>query len=243
MQGEDAHDLRRLATIFAAEISWEPRRGAVDDDATRAEIAALAALPILRLGLDCYANWKTIVLIPRPVAEERVAYDEAGVAMEWLQADAGTSYERGPVVLSLRDVADSRYGTGYNVVIHEAVHRIDLSDGVLDGCPPLPRSVPRERWMTTCSATLEHFRSRVYRGERTVIDRYAAEDDVEFFAVLAEVFFERPDVVHAEYPDLYALFAEVFRQDPLTRVPTSRARRAASARETARRRRLKRPPA
>lgn len=223
---EDADELRRLATIFAAEISWELRRGATETPATRMEIAALAALPVLRLGLDSYAHWKTIVLVPRPVAEERVAADESGIVTEWLQADAGTSWEGGPVVLSMRDVAASRYGSGYNVVIHEAAHRIDLADGALDGCPPLPESISRERWFQVCGAALEDFQARVMRGERTPIDPYGAEDDVEFFAVMSETFFERPEVARAEYPEVYALFAEAYRQDPLARRPLRRTRRS-----------------
>ncbi len=39
--------------------------------------------------------------------------------------------------------------------------------------------------------------------------------------MLSECFFEIPDVVAGEYPDLYDLLKRYYRQDPLTRLTKS----------------------
>jgi Mlc titration factor MtfA (ptsG expression regulator) len=54
-------------------------------------------------------------------------------------------------------------------------------------------------------------------GEETQIDPYATENPAECFAVLSEYFFEAPDVLHADYPEVYDLLAQFYRQQPLVR--------------------------
>jgi Mlc titration factor MtfA (ptsG expression regulator) len=50
-----------------------------------------------------------------------------------------------------------------------------------------------------------------------VIDPYASENPAEFFAVLSEVFFAEPALLHREYPRVYDAFRNFYRQDPLAR--------------------------
>jgi hypothetical protein len=49
---------------------------------------------------------------------------------------------------------------GYNVVIHEFIHKIDMRDGVPDGCPPLPTRAARETWLAVMQAEYEAFREK-----------------------------------------------------------------------------------
>jgi Mlc titration factor MtfA (ptsG expression regulator) len=55
-------------------------------------------------------------------------------------------------------------------------------------------------------------------GEETPIDPYATESPAEFFAVVSESFFELPDLLHAEYPEVYGQLKAFYRQDPLARL-------------------------
>ena len=76
--------------------------------------------------------------------------DETGVVHDWDEVIAGEAMEGGPVMLSWRDVAQAgaTRRDGYNVVIHEFVHKIDMRDGAPDGCPPLPIARARaRRWL------------------------------------------------------------------------------------------------
>ena len=87
------------------------------------------------------------------------------------------------------------------------------------------RGLLRERWEAALSAAYDDFCSRVdaaeARGaefdETSALDPYAAESPGEFFAVMSETFFETPEVLRAEYPQLYDQFCRFYRQDPATR--------------------------
>jgi hypothetical protein len=73
------------------------------------------------------------------------------------------------------------------------------------------------------NAAYDVFCARIDRGDDTAIDPYAAESPAEFFAVLSEVFFAEPLLLHREYPDVYGQFAAFYRQDPASRLADARA--------------------
>ena len=56
---------------------------------------------------------------------------------------------------------------------------------------------------------------RLQREPSALIDAYGASDPAEFFAVVTEVFFERPQELAAEAPAVYRELAELFGVDPL----------------------------
>jgi hypothetical protein len=73
-------------------------------------------------------------------------------------------------------------------------------------------------WADTFSAAYQDLCRRVDAGEETPIDPYATESPAELFAVVSEYFFERPDLLDAEYPGVYAQLRLFYRQDPLARM-------------------------
>ena len=54
------------------------------------------------------------------------------------------------------------------------------------------------------------------RGESD-IDAYGLTNEAEFLAVTTEYFFERPGVMQRKHPELYAMLAQVFHQNPASR--------------------------
>ena len=104
------------------------------------------------------------------------------------------------------------------MVLHEFAHKIDIRNGAADGFPPLHADMDRQAWTATLSAAYEDFQQRLERREETALDEYAAEDPAEFFAVLSELFFERPDALSTMYPAVYGQFVLFYRQDPLKRM-------------------------
>lgn len=129
---------------------------------------------------------------------------------------SGEAWEGGPLIISWRDAQMA--GDGYNVVIHEFAHKLDMLNGEADGIPALHAGLPVDRWERVFFAAWEDFCQRVDSGEETRIDPYASEHPAEFFAVLSENFFEQPALLTAEYPELYALLRDYYRQDPLARL-------------------------
>jgi Mlc titration factor MtfA (ptsG expression regulator) len=216
--GEDERErLRRLSTLFVREKIFEPAGGMILDDAIRTRIAALACLPILNLDFDCYETWRTVVVYPGGFVRRRSEFDDIGIMHEWEEALTGESWERGPVILSWTDVQNSGLCEGYNVVIHEMAHKLDMLNGAADGFPELHPGMKRKRWTDVFTAAFEDFNARLNREEETALDPYAAEAPGEFFAVLSEYFFEIPDLVRMEYPGVYELLAQFYRQDPAAR--------------------------
>jgi MtfA peptidase len=208
--------LRRLTSLFLDRKEFtaiEPVR--LTNDVVVA-VAAQACLPILHLGLSRYDGFVGIVLHPDQVVARRQHLDEHGVMHEYDEALAGEAVEGGPVMLSWRDVRGSgrTAADGYNVVIHEFAHVLDMADGLADGVPLLPGDISRQEWSATLSQEFEAFSARVDAGDDTALDPYGAEAPEEFFAVASEAFFVSPQAARREHPALYAMLCRFYKTDP-----------------------------
>ena len=210
--------LKSLVENFLAEKEFSTGGGLELTDEICVAIAAQGCLPILEFGLAAYRNWVGIIVYPDEFVVPRQMEDEDGVVHEYDDVLSGEAWQGGPLIISWRDVQMA--GDGYNVVIHEFAHKLDMQNGEADGMPALPPGLTAETWEKVFFAAYDDFCRRVDRGEETLIDPYASEHPAEFFAVLSENFFETPEVVSTEYPPLYDLFKRYYRQDPLARLTT-----------------------
>ena len=213
---DDLAELRRLASLFLDRKRFHGAGGLVVDDAMAVSIAAQACLPVLRLGLAPYDRFVGIVVHPDEVVARREVMDDDGLVHEYDEVLTGEAMDGGPVMLSWQDVdgAGESADWGYNVVIHEFAHVLDMGDGQADGVPPLPSAAERTAWLDQLLPAYERFCDQVDAGEDTLLDHYGATGPEEFFAVLAESFFVSPKALRAEQPGLYGLLARYFRQDP-----------------------------
>ena len=205
--------LRLLARQFIAEKQWSGAQGLQLTPRIQLTIALQACLPILHLGLDWYAGWVGIVVYPGDFVIPRRMIDEDGVVHEYDDEVMGEAWYGGPVLISWFDQAED--AEGINVVIHEFAHKLDMKSGDADGLPPLHAGMSRRRWIDVMSAAFGDFRRRVDAGEDTPLDPYGAEMPNEFFAVTSEAFFETPELLRSEYPEVYAQLRDFYRQDPL----------------------------
>jgi MtfA peptidase len=210
-------ELKILVDRFLQEKEFSAAGGLVLTDEICLSIAAQGCLPILKLGLSAYAGWVGIIIYPDEFVVPRQLQDEDGVVHEYEDVISGEAWEGGPLIISWHDAQMA--GTGYNVVIHEFAHKLDMLNGEADGIPALHSNLAVDTWEQVFFAAYEHFCQRVDAGEATLVDPYASEHPAEFFAVLSESFFEQPQIVAREYPELYALMTDYYRQDPLQRMP------------------------
>jgi Mlc titration factor MtfA (ptsG expression regulator) len=206
--------LRAMAAEFLERKSIEPVQGLEMDPAAYASVAALACLPVLELGLDAYDGWTSVVVYPGGFMARGHEVDEAGVVHEFEEARSGESWLQGPVILSWEDVAASGHRDGFNVVVHEMAHKLDMLNGDANGFPPLPTGMDEVAWHRDLSAAFQDLDERLEAGRYTPIDDYAAQSPAEFFAVASEYFFELPGVLEGEYPEVYGHLAAFYRQDP-----------------------------
>ncbi len=225
LDADERRRLRELATLFLAEKRLVPLQGLQLTRAMAVTIAAQACLLILhfpqgaRGGMEWYRGWETVLLYPTSFRVSRTEVDEYGVAHELDEELAGESWEQAGVILSWEDTAQAGQLDGYNLVIHEFAHKLDMLTGDADGCPPLPAGLDPADWYRVFNKAFEAFNQQVSAlGEDAAmlaIDPYAASAPAEFFAVLSEYFFECPDIVQGEFPDVYRLLVQYYRQSPL----------------------------
>ena len=215
----DEGELRRLCSLFLDRKEFTGAHGLIVTDDMAVAIAAQACLPVLRLGLDRYDGFMGIVVHPGQARVRRAVADEDGVVHEYDEVLSGEAVEGGPVMLSWRDVRGSGASAaeGYNVVIHEFAHVLDMADGVTDGVPVLPPGVDRGHWVRTLQQAHEELERALQAGSPTALDPYAAQGPQELFAVASEAFFVCAPALQAEHPALYALLAAFYRQDPASR--------------------------
>jgi Mlc titration factor MtfA (ptsG expression regulator) len=211
---EELGRLRELVTVFIRLKRFEGAEGIVLGEHMKAVIAVQACLPVLNLGLEWYGNWKTIVVVPERFGGKGRSVDPAGVVHEWEDVRIGESWSRGPVVLSWSDVEASGWADGFNVVIHEAAHRLDLLDGAMNGRPALHPGMSPEEWQRVFTVAFVSAGQLTGSGRSVALTDYALTSPAEFFAVVSEVFFERPHALLREHPQVYRLLREFYRQEP-----------------------------
>ena len=230
LEPDEERRLRELVVLFLHEKTIEAVRGAEVTEARKLVIAIQACLLILNLGIDWYRGWHTVLVYPEQFVTGEVVEDELGIVHVDDGARAGESWPGGPVVLSWEDVMEGVGGTddGYNLVVHEFAHKLDMRNGEENGMPPLHPGMDAQVWQRVFSTAYDDFQDDVERGRDLIVDDYAGDSPAEFFAVISEAFFEIPEVLRARFPEVYAQLAAFYRQDPAARF--SRAGRAVRAR-------------
>ena len=228
----DAAELRRLTSLFLDRKEFTCTGGLRLTDAMAVAIAAQAALPVLRLGLAAYDGFIGIVIHPDAVVANRTLQDDDGVVHEYEETLSGEAMQGGPVMLSWPDVRRAGHSAaqGYNVVIHEFAHVLDMAGGwsaciakdAADRLPLLPANLPAAEWSATLKQDFESFVRRIEAGDDTALDPYGATAEEEFFAVASECFFVNPAAMQAEHAALYGLFTRLYGQDPAAERPPPR---------------------
>ena len=214
--------LKDLAALFLHDKTLELARDAELDPVLGVEIGLTAALPILELGLDWYRGWHAVILYPDEFVPEREVVDENGLVWVDDEPKSGEAWHQGPVILSLADAAAGRRRDGFNVVIHEMAHKLDMRNGSANGHPPLHRGMRDADWAAAFSTAYDDLCRRVDRDPDDPglpLDPYASESPAELFAVATEAFFELPHHLADAYPSVYAQLAAFYRQDPKQRLP------------------------
>ncbi|MGY3944816.1 M90 family metallopeptidase [Aeromonas tecta] len=203
---------RKTLTQLGVELT--PRQQAV--------LALQAALPILHLGLDWYRGFHEVIIIPEPVTRRQEVQDEFGLVSEWEEENAGESWPQGPLVLAWSELQQDGDWDGFNLVIHELSHKLDMLGGDADGAPPLPHGMDPRQWTQAMQQAFDALNAQLARDEVTDIDPYAAEHPAEFFAVCSECFFTDPLRLRAVYPAVYEQFERFYDQQPAARFPATR---------------------
>jgi Mlc titration factor MtfA (ptsG expression regulator) len=96
-----------------------------------------------------------------------------------------------------------------NVGIHEFVHLIDKEDGSIDG---IPSFLNGKEYALPWLRLIQKKTADIIRG-KSDINEYGATHEREFLPVACEYFFERPQLLQKNHPELYELLSKAFKQD------------------------------
>jgi Mlc titration factor MtfA (ptsG expression regulator) len=215
LDGTERARLEDLIRILLADKLWEATDGFALTEEIQLVISALAGLLILGLDYDDYHNVTSIIVGPSTMTTGGDDYVGGGLYSEDPLPILGLSASTGPVLIAW-DAArsEARHPEhGHNVVYHEFAHKLDALDGS-DGAPPLETEEEHRRWAEVCNA--EYAALRGGRGG-DLIDAYGATNSAEFFAVITELFFDRPVAMERAKPELYDVLRGYYRQDPAAR--------------------------
>lgn len=212
--------LEALIQIFIAEKNFEGCGGLEVTDEMRVTVAAQACLLLLNLHDSYYDRLSSVIIYPESFAFDRETRSESGLVTAERVPVSGLSSGGGAVALSWPDaLAGSQHsGDGSNVILHEFAHQLDQLDDAMDGAPALDTAAQYREWARTLGDEYARLRCETAAGVSDLISPYAATLPAEFFAVVTELFFERPRELKQQHPALYDELRQYYRQDPAERL-------------------------
>ena len=185
------------------------------DDTTRLLVAASALIPVFGFPGWEYRNLGEVLIVPDawtlPDDPGREVKPLQGTLLGSVQGFQNHHYMRlskASLEQGFLDAVDRQ-----NVGIHEFAHLLDEADGVIDGLPKaaLPPEL-LQPWTDVMQREIA-----AIRAGRSEINSYAGTNEAEFFAVITEYFFEKPEKLQEYHPELYELLTRAFHQNPQKR--------------------------
>lgn len=181
--------------------------GTVVDDTDRVMIASSAVIPILGFKDWEYRNLTNVILYPDAFDGE---FQFEGGSRNILGM-VGSGYMNGQMILSRAALIKgfSKSAGKENTAIHEFVHLLDKSDGATDG---VPENLLAHEYVLPWLKMIHQEIHKIEAG-KSDINPYAITNEAEFFAVVAEYFFQKPTELKHKHPELYEILSTIFMQD------------------------------
>ncbi|WP_224744009.1 zinc-dependent peptidase [Pontibacter aquaedesilientis] len=211
LKEEDQQRFERKLLLFVSEKRITGIQTEVDDT-TKVLVGASAIIPIFGFKDWEYHNLGEVLVFPGSIKRfkdpENEAVSEVLGRVNPFQNDHYVTLSKPALEQGFNDMADRK-----NVGIHEFAHMLDQADGEIDGVPKayLPDELVRP-WEELMYRKI----SQIEKG-KSDINSYGATSEAEFFAVVTEYFFEKPDQLAEKHPRLYEMLTKIFKQNPKRR--------------------------
>lgn len=213
LSGSEQNQIKGLIQLFIARKHFYGCAGLEIDDEIRVTIAAGACLLLLNRNTGLYPKLQHILVYPSAfITPHYPRYQEDGTVSDGGDELSGESWGNGKVILSWDDVEHGP-ADGQNVLLHEFAHQLDSESGDANGTPLLHRN-REQTWAEALSGGLEELIEDIEGGHEPVMDEYGATDEVEFFAVATEAFFDRPHELASRHPKLFGELNTYYCVDP-----------------------------
>ncbi len=219
LSADERSRLEAITRVLVAETIWEGGSGLQVTEEMKVVIASQAALLILEIEHDYFEDVTSVIVHPTTYESPFEQYNAHGVATEG-EERLGEAHYRGPIMLAWDSAKHGPIDPrdGHNLVWHEFAHRLDALDGFFNGTPLLHRLAHYDEWRRVMTAAFEQLQDDAHDDRKSVFDHYGATNEAEFFAVAVETFFEKPQRLQREQPEVYDALRLYFRQDPLARL-------------------------
>jgi MtfA peptidase len=218
LSAEDRRELLGHTQVLLAEKHFEGCGGLQLTDEIRITVAAQASVLLLHRDTDYYPRLTSILIYPSAYVVSEEQHIGGGIWEAGEDVRLGhTSAQLGALVIAWDDVIRGArtFDDGDNVVFHEFAHQLDFEDHAVDGTPLL-ESRQYVSWARVLGGEYEALRRAANDATATLIDQYGATNPAEFFAVVTELFFERPAALRERHPALYEELRKFYQQDPAT---------------------------
>ena len=174
----------------------------------RLYVGASAIIPIFSFSDWAYNNLDEVLIYPGTFTKDFDTEHEDRNVLGMV----GDGAMHRMMILSLPALrAGFEHNGAGNTAIHEFVHLLDKADGATDGIPEymLPANLvaPWIKYM--------HQSIREIREHHSDINPYAATNDAEFFAVISEYFFQKPQLLQEHHPELFKILEATYKQNPV----------------------------
>src|SRR5258706_1845409 len=203
-QGKERFEERVKQFLSAVQITGV---NAIVEDLDRLLIAAGAIIPVYAIPDWQYVNLHEVLLYPGAFNED---FDQGG-SNRPIGGMVGTGAMQHVMIITKWQLRQGFINSNdtHNTAIHEFVHLIDKMDGTMDGVPEiiLERKYV-ERWKNMMDSTIW-----LMKKNGSDIDMYGATNHAEFFAVISEYFFERPDLLKTNHPELYDMLERIYKTE------------------------------
>lgn len=169
-------------------------------------VAASAVIPVFGFKEWHYNNLSSVLIYP-DVFNEDLQFEKNSENRKILGM-VGAGQFKGQMILSKTALRNgfSNKTDKLNTAVHEFVHLIDKTDGVIDGLPE--RLL--EHSYTLPWLNLMHEEMEAIHHNKSDLRSYGGTNKQEFFAVAAEYFFERPKLLKRKHPKLYKMLEDCF---------------------------------
>lgn len=178
------------------------------NDTDKLLVAASAVIPIFGFPSWHYHNLHEVLLYDAPFNHDYET--EQGKERNILGMVGSGSMNR-MMILSKPALHEGfeQQRSMHNVGIHEFIHLLDKADGTTDGHPEAliqqPFLIP---WVK-----LMHREIEAIKAGRSDINVYGSTNEAEFFSVVSEYFFQQPERLEKNHPELFNMLERIFRQD------------------------------
>ncbi len=193
---------------FLDDVSIEGVKTTVED-IDMLLVAASAVIPIFGFDNWKYINLKTVLLYPDYFDKDLNFENPTGIAN--IAGLVGTGRFENQMILSKRALHHGFENNTdkLNTAIHEFVHLLDKTDGVIDGIPKqLLENHQYIPWLQLIRNKME-----AINKDKSDIRNYGGTSETEFLAVASEYFFSRPKLLRRKHPKLYKMMVACFNQD------------------------------